>query len=252
MSPEALLSSPQSSCRWRIDARSKLLAALALVISIVTVPLGHWTLLGVHSVFVLTMVALSGVSLIELGKRLLVILPLLFVVTASAPFMTPASATAAETMKFPISSTWMMVLTVGGRALLAVTVITLLMLTTPFRDLLKAFEQLRFPQVLVQTIALAWRYLFLLIDEARSIHRAVVSRGFRGRWIWQATTVGRMIGALLLRSLERSERVHHAMMARSAYAVRRRGEASPVRLSDALFAVSIVAMLVSVRVIWMV
>lgn len=250
MSPEQMLRTPQSPCRWKLDPRGKLLACLAIVLSVVTVPKGHWHLLAVHAALVLSFILISGVKLLELGKRLAVILPLLLVVAFSAPFMATGSVSAATGQNVANSSVWTMVLTVGGRALLAVAVMTLLILTTPFRDMLKAFQQLRVPGVVVQTVALAWRYLFLLIDEARSIHRAVVSRGFRGRWIWQATTVGRMIGSLLVRSLERSERVHHAMLARSGNAVFNPVKAPPLKRVDAMFVTLTVVLLTSVRVAW--
>jgi cobalt/nickel transport system permease protein len=44
--------------------------------------------------------------------------------------------------------------------------------------------------------------------------RAALSRGYRGRWLWQANTIGHLIGTLFLRSYERGERVYLAMASR--------------------------------------
>ena len=43
---------------------------------------------------------------------------------------------------------------------------------------------------------------------------ARVQRGDDPRWLWQARGTGRMVGALVVRTFERGERVHVAMLAR--------------------------------------
>ena len=43
---------------------------------------------------------------------------------------------------------------------------------------------------------------------------ARAARGYSANWLWQATSTGALIATLFLRSLERGERVHLAMMGR--------------------------------------
>jgi len=91
---------------------------------------------------------------------------------------------------------------------------------TPFPDVLWALGTLRFPRLLVATIGFMYRYFFVLADEATRMLRARAARsgelGDRRKppALWQARVAGHMVGSLFLRALERSERVHAAMLAR--------------------------------------
>jgi cobalt/nickel transport system permease protein len=86
--------------------------------------------------------------------------------------------------------------------------------TTPFSELLTVMRRLRIPALLITTLALMYRYIFVLIDETERMHRARVSRTFRigkrGRWRSMAS----IAGELFVRSTERAERIHAAMCAR--------------------------------------
>jgi cobalt/nickel transport system permease protein len=93
--------------------------------------------------------------------------------------------------------------------------------TTQFPDLMHALRHLRAPRLLIAIISFMYRYLFVLADEATRLMRARESRSaapVHGRgggtlW-WRAKVAGSMVGQLLVRSLERSERVYNAMLAR--------------------------------------
>ena len=66
-----------------------------------------------------------------------------------------------------------------------------------------------------------YRYLFVLSDEAlrllraRSARSAVIAgRRAGGSLVWRGKVAGRMVGSLMIRSFERSERIYNAMVAR--------------------------------------
>jgi len=94
--------------------------------------------------------------------------------------------------------------------------ITLILLaqTTPFNDLLAVLRRARLPALLITTIALMHRYLFVLVDETERMRRARASRTFtrNRRFSWQ--TAASVVGHLFVRSSERAERVYDAMCAR--------------------------------------
>jgi len=254
VSPERLLGleGASRSCRWNLDARVKLLVSLCFAISAVAIPFGAWGLFTLHAIMLVCMIALSGVPVGMVLSRLSVVLPLLLLIAVSTLFMVRAE-TVPDGGLFISSISSTPLARVGSitlRALCAVTSIVLLTTTTPSRDLLKAVEQLRFPRLLVMVASMTWRYMIVLMEEARSIRRAVVSRGFRANWIWQAGTIGRMIGALFLRSVERSERVHQAMLSRFAFMGKSRAKSEPVPLRDGLFLVSTVMILLTPRVLF--
>jgi cobalt/nickel transport system permease protein len=100
------------------------------------------------------------------------------------------------------------------RSTLCLLTMVLLSNTTPFAALLDVLRRARVPAVLITTLALMYRYLFVLVDEAERMQRARQSRTFiRQRWqIWRNLAV--VIGQLFVRSTERAERIYAAMLAR--------------------------------------
>jgi cobalt/nickel transport system permease protein len=97
----------------------------------------------------------------------------------------------------------------------------LLVIVTPLPDLLWALRSLRVPEPLVAITSFMYRYLFVLVDEAGRLLRARASRsasvaGYRAgkSLVWRGKVTGYMVGSLMLRSFERSERIYHAMASR--------------------------------------
>ena len=100
------------------------------------------------------------------------------------------------------------------KSTLCLLTMILLSNTTPFSNLLQTMKRLRIPQLLVTILALLYRYLFVLIDEAERLNRARASRTFSSsrRKKWQA--LASLIGQLFVRSAERAERIYSAMTSR--------------------------------------
>jgi len=101
------------------------------------------------------------------------------------------------------------------RVWLSIMAIMTLIFTTPFANLIHAMKHLRIPQIFLILFSLTYRYIFLFIDELIRILRAKEARsflslGFRLRF----KILGQVFGTLLVRSIDKSERVYHAMLAR--------------------------------------
>jgi cobalt/nickel transport system permease protein len=80
---------------------------------------------------------------------------------------------------------------------------------------LKAAQALHVPGVFIQLTVLAYRYLFLLIEELGRLRLAMRVRGYRNRLsVHSYRTAGHVAGTLLVRSAERAERVGQAMRCR--------------------------------------
>lgn len=93
------------------------------------------------------------------------------------------------------------------------TSLTLAATTAP-RDLLIGLQRLRVPNTITTIATLMLRYLEVIVGEARRMRIARISRGHDPRLLWQAGATARGVGSLFLRSYERGERVHLAMLAR--------------------------------------
>lgn len=86
--------------------------------------------------------------------------------------------------------------------------------TTSFSDFTAVLRSCRLPPLLVASLSLTYRYLFVLLDEALRMRRARAARTFtRGHApAWRA--LGSVIARLFVRVTERAERIHGAMCAR--------------------------------------
>jgi cobalt/nickel transport system permease protein len=86
--------------------------------------------------------------------------------------------------------------------------------TTSMRDLLVGLQRLHAPALVTTIATLMLRYVDVIVAEAGRMRLARVSRGHDPRFLWQARATARGVGALFVRSYERGERVHLAMLSR--------------------------------------
>jgi cobalt/nickel transport system permease protein len=183
----------------RLPAWLKLAGALATVVVTVVLPPGRWgAYLGV-AVLLAGVAAASRVPPGFILRRLVTLEPLALGIAGLAVFQ-PHGGRIFATM---LAKTTLCLLTM-----------ILLSNTTPFSALLDVLRRARVPAILVSTLALMYRYLFVLADEVQRMRRARASRTFSPgrRWTWRA--LGTVIGQLFVRSTERAERIYAAMTAR--------------------------------------
>ncbi|MBX3168378.1 MAG: cobalt ECF transporter T component CbiQ [Candidatus Eremiobacteraeota bacterium] len=99
--------------------------------------------------------------------------------------------------------------------------------------LLLALSQLGLPPLLLSIVTLMMRYLDVLHAELIRMNRARLARSAGDRppsWWWRAVKIGQTAGCLLVRSLDRGDRVYLAMKSRG-YDGRERRLSAPARPS---------------------
>ncbi len=101
-----------------------------------------------------------------------------------------------------------------ARSTLCLAAMILLSNTTPFSDLLRVLKAARTPALLLTTLSLMYRYLFVLVDESQRMSRARRSRTFTPRRERDWRTLATVVSQLFIRSSERAERIYDAMCAR--------------------------------------
>lgn len=193
------------------DARVKILIFFLLIVCSVTTPPDAQRVFVGYFLLVTVLVLVSGVTWRELGKRLGVLLPLLAVILAGPLLQLWLSTHDGKAIPPAELS---LLGAVVAKALLSLVALTVLFLTTGFEPLMQGFEGLGVPSGVTRLARVTYRYLFVLGNEAQRLWQAAVARGFGARWLWQARVVGQLVGTLFLRSYERGERVHLAMLAR--------------------------------------
>jgi len=86
--------------------------------------------------------------------------------------------------------------------------------TTEPQDVLVGLRRLRLPDLIVQIMGFMLRYLDVVTAELGRMTTAMRSRGCDPRSPRHWPVLARSLGALFIRSYERGERVHLAMLAR--------------------------------------
>lgn len=196
----------------RAPAHLKVLALLAFVVMVVATPKDWFPAYAGYLVVLLGVVAVSTVPPSYLLKRMVVETP--FVVFAVLiPFIATGPRT--EILGLSVSepglmSAWALL----AKGTLGVLASLTLAATTEPHDLLAGLERLRLPHQLVQIMGFMVRYLDVVTDEMRRMRIARESRGFTARNPRHWPVIARSAGALFIRSYERGERVHLAMVAR--------------------------------------
>lgn len=186
----------------RLDARWKILAALALVAAITIVPAGQRSMYAVLAAVVLGIFAVAGLPWGYLLKRVAVMLPFFVLVAAGVP------------LSRGLADGFEVAAGIVLRAVLCLIVLLTLVATTPQAALLEALERFRVPRVLTWILAFMYRYAFVLADELARMRRAKLARSFRWNLWSEFRLLGNFAGVLFVRAFERAERVYAAMCAR--------------------------------------
>ncbi len=196
----------------RAPAHLKLLALLAFMLLVVATPKDWYPVYGGYLLLVAAVVAASGVPPTYLLKRMVVEVPFL-VFAALLPFI--ASGPRTEVLGIAVSAPGLLaawaLLAKGTLGVLASLTVAA---TTEPRDLLAGLERLRLPNLLVQIMGFMVRYLDVVTGEMARMRIARESRGFTARNVTHWPVVARSAGVLFIRSYERGERVHLAMLSR--------------------------------------
>ena len=196
----------------RADPAVKLVALLSFVLLVVATPLSWWPLLAGCAALLVAVVGVSEVPPTYLLRRMVVEVPFLFF-AALLPFV--AHGPRVEVLGLAVSEPGLVA--AGGllvKGTLGVAASLTLAATTEPHELLAGLERLRLPRQLVQIMSFMVRYLDVVTDEMRRMRVALASRGFSARDPRHWPVIAQSVGALFIRSYERGERVHLAMLSR--------------------------------------
>ena len=203
---------PGDSPVHRLPAEVKLLAAFLGVVCVVITPREAFAVFGGYLLLLAVVWAIARIPPGWMAVRALIEAP--FVVLAVLlPFTGPdprIDVLGLDLSAEGLLAAWNIVV----KGTLGVLTSLTLAATTPLRDLLLGLQRLRVPSLVLTIATLMLRYVDVIAGEARRMRLARISRGHDPRFLWQAGATARGIGALFVRSYERGERVHLAMLSR--------------------------------------
>jgi len=177
----------------------KMTICVGLIVVCVTLPIEHFLIFTAIAMFQFLVTAASLVPGLFILKRLIFLEPIVLAAAMLSLFQPDGGRIFAALVV---------------RSSLCITCLTLLANTTPLGEMLVVMKKLRLPSLLITTIALMHRYLFVLLEESQRMRRARASRTFDRSRASAWKSLATVCSQLFVRSTERAERVYAAMCAR--------------------------------------
>ncbi|GAA2114182.1 cobalt ECF transporter T component CbiQ [Actinomadura alba] len=203
---------PGATVVHRLPPQCKLVATVAFVLAVVSTPREQVWAFGLYAMLLAAVAATARVPAGVIARRMAIELP--FVTFALLmPFVAHGERVTVAGVGLSVSGLWG-AWNILVKGTLGVVASILLAATTEARTLLLGVERLRLPSLLTQIATFMLRYTDVIVDELRRMKVARAARGFEARDIRQVGVLARSLAALFLRSYERGERVHLAMVSR--------------------------------------
>ena len=217
LSPPSLTSAPWMRFPGRtrssiaMDPRIKVMTTLVFIVCVVS--------FGKHEISALVPFLVYPVFLIVLGD--LPVAYLLRKVMVAAPFavlhrdIQPPAGPGGSLPGGAGGNLWRLDLlpSILLRFMMTVGAALILIATTGYNAVCMALEKMGAPRVFVVQLLFLYRYLFVLVNEASRMVRARAPRFPSGKRLGHEG-VGSMAGHLLLRTMDRAQRIHLAMLCR--------------------------------------
>ncbi|MEV0031989.1 cobalt ECF transporter T component CbiQ [Nocardia sp. NPDC050793] len=203
---------PGTSPVHRTPAEAKIVCAVVTVFAVVATPREMFWPFAAYAAGLVVIWRVAGIPPRWIAPRLLIELP--FVVLA---VLLPFAAGEPRTTVLGLSLSTTGLLAAWGiiaKGSIGVGISLTLAATTSVRELPGGLSRLHVPGMIVTIVVLMLRYVDVIADEAARMRSARISRGDDPRTIRQVGAAARGVGSLFLRSYERGERVHLAMLSR--------------------------------------
>ncbi|MET9558734.1 MULTISPECIES: cobalt ECF transporter T component CbiQ [Streptomyces] len=195
-----------------LPPHTKLAAVFAFVLVVVSTPREAMWAFGLYALLLACVAYAARVPAGFVLKRLLIEVP--FVAFAVLmPFVAQGERVDVLGLSLSVNGLWG-AWNVLAKGTLGVAASVLLASTTELRELLLGLQRLKLPPLLVQIASFMIRYGDVIADEMRRMKIARESRGFEARGVRSWGVLAKSAGALFIRSYERGERVHLAMVSR--------------------------------------
>ena len=233
--------------RWlnRIHPLSKL--CLTLFYIILTVSFHKYDLMGLLGMILYpaAVFMIGDLSFQAAMKRLLPILPLILILGILNPFFDREVLVTLGNV--PVTGGIVSMLTLILKAVFTVFAGYLLIASTPIEKICHALRVLHVPKVFVTVLLLIYRYITVLLSEARRVTQAYSLRapGQKGVHykVWDS-----LLGQLLLRSSDRAERIYESMLLRGFTGEFPAERAEKLRAADFLWPLIWAVILVLLRI----
>lgn len=190
----------KGSTLYTFDPRVKLICTIIFVVAVAM--FRQLEAIVAAGIFILTLMLISRVPLRHLAANYAV--ALIFILFASITMLFTSGPENALLIFLRIS--------------VSVMALLLLVTTTPFFKMIRAFRALHMPKLLANLIMFTYRFIFVLIDEMDRMKMARKARGYAGgRSLLDKKALGVLsatIGMIFVRSSIRATNIYDALLSR--------------------------------------
>ena len=202
----------------KIDPRIKLVSVIALILSIIFTRPTSFSSFALCALLIALLIFLSKIPIGFIFRRSLVIVPFVLMVAIFIPFFKEGEVAGGYSFgTFRLAVTYSVIMIFWNvliKAYLSILCMILLVASTKFSVLLKAFEKLKFPALFIMIFSFMYRYIFVIVDELMKMKQAKDARSINGSKWFHIKALANMMGTLFIRSYERAELVYMAMLSR--------------------------------------
>jgi cobalt/nickel transport system permease protein len=195
----------------RLDPRTKVIATFAFIVTVVSFPKYEIAGLIPFFLFPALIFSLGDIPVWFILKKVLVVSVFaVFIGIFNPLFDTRVMYTL---FGIPVSGGWISFFSILLKFFLTMCSAMLLISTTSFPGICHALRQLRIPEIFISQLLLLYRYIFVLVEETLRMVRARDLRSFGKRGQGMSIFI-KLTGTLFIRTIERAERIYHAMLSR--------------------------------------
>lgn len=195
----------------RLDPLAKVLTTIVYVVCIVSYGKYELSALAPFALYPVWLAAAGGVPPGFIARKVLAVSPFALLVGIWNPLFDQKILL--QLGSVGVSGGWVSFFSIMARFVLTVGCAFVLIGVTSFNGLCLGLQRLGTPRVMTVQLLFLYRYLFVLGEEVMRISRARALRSFGGRGMG-LKVFSHIVGSLLLRTLDRAERVYQAMLAR--------------------------------------
>lgn len=195
----------------RLDPRAKVITTVIFILTVVSFPRYALSALIPFFIFPVVLIAVSGLPAGYLMKKVLMVLPLAAVIAVFNPVID--RQTLFYIGPLAVSGGWVSFLSIVIRFFLTVTAAFVLIASCGFDAVCLALSKLGLPKPFVVQLMFLYRYIFVLAEESERMVSAAALRSASSRNMKLGVFVP-LSGHLLLRTLDRSQRIYLAMCSR--------------------------------------
>lgn len=228
----------------RLDPRAKVLVTLTYIVTVISFGKYDLSALIPFFIFPAVMISVGKLPAGFITRKVLLLVPFVLMVGIFNPIFD--RETLVRIGPVGVSGGWISCLSIVVRTMLTLGAALILVGLTGLPAICSALEKMGMPRILAAQILFLYRYIFVLAQEGGRMSRAREIRAF-GRRGMGMKIFSSLIGHLLLRTWQRAERVHMAMLARGFTGEFHTRKGFDFGLRETLFLIGWTALFISLR-----